>query len=203
MVHTPFALHEVTRYGRGGIAAIACFACLWPSVFGARPVQVVLVRGPDAPDGFDLALVSTDLCHPRPARRAVCGQVAGGGLLPPDPPGRRCRSDPQPHPPGGRAHRPLRPCVLQPGDHLVHPLRPCSHRPGRPPRAEDLKADSASDLEFSHYERGREPLGWPLASGSGRPPRRSWVRLLCRDWVSCEVGWPGGWWVRIVFPVRM
>jgi DDE superfamily endonuclease len=61
MVTTPFALHQVTRYGHGGIAAIACFTCLWPSVFGTRPVQVVLVRAPDTPDGFDLALVTTDL----------------------------------------------------------------------------------------------------------------------------------------------
>jgi hypothetical protein len=61
MVHTPFGLLQVTRYGRCGIAAVAHFTCLWPSVFGARPVHVVLVRDPDAPDGFDLALVSTDL----------------------------------------------------------------------------------------------------------------------------------------------
>ena len=60
-VTTPFALHQVTRYGHNGLAAIACFACLWPAVFGTRPVQVVLVRPPDAPDGFDLALVCTDL----------------------------------------------------------------------------------------------------------------------------------------------
>jgi DDE superfamily endonuclease len=61
MVTTPFALAPVTRYGHGGTAAIAGFTCLWPSVFGARPVHVVLVRAPAAPDGFDLALVSTDL----------------------------------------------------------------------------------------------------------------------------------------------
>jgi hypothetical protein len=61
MVHTPFALLAVTRYGRCGIAAVAHFTCLWPSVFGARPVHVVLVRNPEAPDGFDLALISTDL----------------------------------------------------------------------------------------------------------------------------------------------
>jgi DDE superfamily endonuclease len=61
MVTTPFALHQVTRYGQGGLAAIACFTCLWPAVFGTRPVHVVLVRAPDAPDGYDLALVSTDL----------------------------------------------------------------------------------------------------------------------------------------------
>jgi hypothetical protein len=30
-------------------------------VFGTRPVNVVLVRDPAAPDGFDLALVTTDL----------------------------------------------------------------------------------------------------------------------------------------------
>src|SRR6266540_5914647 len=61
MVTTPFALHQVTRYGHNGLAAIACFACLWPAVFATRPVNVVLVRHPQAPDGFDLALVSTDL----------------------------------------------------------------------------------------------------------------------------------------------
>jgi hypothetical protein len=61
LVATPFALHQVIRYGHHGIVAIACFTCLWPTVFGTRPVQVVLVRAPEAPDGFDLALVSTDL----------------------------------------------------------------------------------------------------------------------------------------------
>jgi DDE superfamily endonuclease len=61
LVTTPFALHQVTRYGQGGLAAVAGFACLWPAVLGTRPVNVVLVRAPDAPDGFDLALVTTDL----------------------------------------------------------------------------------------------------------------------------------------------
>ena len=61
MVTTPFALLAVARYGRGGLAAVAHFTCLWPSVFGARPVHLVLVRDPQAPDGFDLALVTTDL----------------------------------------------------------------------------------------------------------------------------------------------
>jgi hypothetical protein len=35
--------------------------CLWPGVFGPRPVKVVLVRPPGAPDGYDLALATTDL----------------------------------------------------------------------------------------------------------------------------------------------
>jgi len=74
LVHTPFALHEVTRYGHGGIAATAHFTCLWPAVFGTRPVNVVLVRDPAAPDGFDLALVSTDLAAT--AARLVCRYAA-------------------------------------------------------------------------------------------------------------------------------
>jgi DDE superfamily endonuclease len=47
-------------YGRPRTVALTGFTCLWPSVFGARPVQVVLVRAPDAPDGYELALVSTE-----------------------------------------------------------------------------------------------------------------------------------------------
>jgi hypothetical protein len=53
-------------------AVVCCYAtkrtvelssrvCLWPTVFGAQPVRVVLVRAPGAPDGYELALVSTDL----------------------------------------------------------------------------------------------------------------------------------------------
>jgi DDE superfamily endonuclease len=61
MTATPFALQTVGLYGRKRTRAICCFTCLWPAVFATRPVKVVLVRSPDAPDGFDLALVSTDL----------------------------------------------------------------------------------------------------------------------------------------------
>jgi hypothetical protein len=35
--------------------------CLWPTVLGAQPVRVVLVRSPGAPDGYEPALVSTAL----------------------------------------------------------------------------------------------------------------------------------------------
>jgi hypothetical protein len=43
------------------VVELACFRCLWYGPFGPRPIQVVLVRAPGAPDGYDLALVSTDL----------------------------------------------------------------------------------------------------------------------------------------------
>jgi hypothetical protein len=51
----------VTRYGRTEQVAITVLRCLWPGVFGTRPVQVTLVRDPAAPDGYELALASTDL----------------------------------------------------------------------------------------------------------------------------------------------
>src|SRR6266536_3809188 len=61
VVKTLEEVHQVTRYGHNGLAAVAGFTCLWPAVLATRPVHVVLVRAPDAPDGFDLALVTTDL----------------------------------------------------------------------------------------------------------------------------------------------
>jgi hypothetical protein len=51
----------VACYGERTLVEVACFRCLWYGTFGPRPVQVVLVRAPGAPDGYDLALVSTDL----------------------------------------------------------------------------------------------------------------------------------------------
>ena len=51
----------VACYGELRVVGLACFRCLWYGTFGPHPVQVVLVRAPGAPDGYDLALVSTDL----------------------------------------------------------------------------------------------------------------------------------------------
>jgi hypothetical protein len=51
----------VACYGEHRQVELACWRCLWYGTFGPRPVQVVLVRAPGAPDGYDLALVSTDL----------------------------------------------------------------------------------------------------------------------------------------------
>jgi hypothetical protein len=39
---------------------VATITCLWYSVFGSRPVQVVLIREPGTHHGYDLALVVTD-----------------------------------------------------------------------------------------------------------------------------------------------
>lgn len=49
----------VTVAGRGQTAVLSVRG-LWYSVFGARPVQVVLARDPDNTDGYQIAIVSTD-----------------------------------------------------------------------------------------------------------------------------------------------
>jgi hypothetical protein len=51
----------VVGYGQQHTVELAVWRCVWYGVFGPCPVQVVLVRAPGAPDGYDLALVSTDL----------------------------------------------------------------------------------------------------------------------------------------------
>jgi hypothetical protein len=55
-----FAQVTVTRYGKTETVQAAARTCLWHSVFGTRPVQVILVRDRSA-SGYDLALVTTDL----------------------------------------------------------------------------------------------------------------------------------------------
>jgi len=49
----------VTRYGKTATVQAAAITCLWYTVFGSRPVTVVLIRDTSA-TGYDLALVSTD-----------------------------------------------------------------------------------------------------------------------------------------------
>ncbi len=54
-----FSQVTVTRYGRTETVAAAVVTCLWYSVFGSRPVTVVIVR--DKPgSGLGIALVTTD-----------------------------------------------------------------------------------------------------------------------------------------------
>jgi hypothetical protein len=60
---TSVAWHKVRVrcYGQTHTKELSSLVCLWPTVFGAQPVRIVLVRAPGAPDGYELALVSTDL----------------------------------------------------------------------------------------------------------------------------------------------
>src|SRR6266516_2709479 len=50
----------VRRYGSTATIQAAAITCLWHGVFGARPVQVILVRD-RVQAGYDLALATTDL----------------------------------------------------------------------------------------------------------------------------------------------
>ncbi len=56
---TAFTQVTVTRYGKAAAVHAATVTCLWPTVFGARQVTVVLIRDRSAA-GYDLALVTTD-----------------------------------------------------------------------------------------------------------------------------------------------
>ncbi|MBV9384556.1 MAG: transposase [Streptosporangiaceae bacterium] len=56
---TGFAPVTVTRYGKAATIHAVAVTCLWPSVFGTRPVTVVLIRDKPA-TGYDLALITTD-----------------------------------------------------------------------------------------------------------------------------------------------
>ena len=62
-----FSQVTVTRYGKTETISAAALTCLWYSVFGARRVQVILIRDRSG-TGYDLALVTTDL-------RATAAQV--------------------------------------------------------------------------------------------------------------------------------
>jgi hypothetical protein len=55
---TEFSQVTVTRYGKTAVIQAAAVTCLWYSVFGSRPVTVVLVRD-KSKTGLDLALVTT------------------------------------------------------------------------------------------------------------------------------------------------
>jgi hypothetical protein len=52
---------RVRCYGTTREVDLLVIRCLWYGVLGRQPVQVILVRAAGAPDGYDLALVSTDL----------------------------------------------------------------------------------------------------------------------------------------------
>lgn len=47
-------------HGRGEVMTLV-IDCLWYSVFGSRPIRVVIVRKPGDVEGYDIALISTDL----------------------------------------------------------------------------------------------------------------------------------------------
>ena len=65
----------VAHYGKTASIQAAGVTCLWHSVFGTRPVTVVLIRD-RTKTGYDLALVTTDTAA-SPAQ-AIQRYAAGG-----------------------------------------------------------------------------------------------------------------------------
>jgi hypothetical protein len=62
-----FTSFRVTRYQRTDTVHLAETTCLWYGSFHTRTVRVILLRDDDTSDGYDLALVTTDLATPAPA----------------------------------------------------------------------------------------------------------------------------------------
>ena len=118
----------VTRYRKTAAVHAAAFTCLWHSVSGSRPVQVILVR--------DRSRGRLRHCpghhgpgrEPRPGHRAVRGEMVHRGRVRGRQAGLRRRAGPQPHRPRGPRHRPVHPDLPVPGHPLVRHRRPRPRR---------------------------------------------------------------------------
>jgi hypothetical protein len=60
LVATPWQHAEVWCYSKPKTLKLTVRPCLWYGVLGAQPVQVVMCRPPHWPDGYQLAIVTTD-----------------------------------------------------------------------------------------------------------------------------------------------
>ena len=177
MVTTPFALAPVTRYDRRGTAAIVCFTCLWPSVFGAHPVHVVLVRDPPRPTASTWRWCSPTFQPPRP------------GWLNATPPGGRWRSGSarpaktlaSARPAVVPAQRSSEPCrsgwSATAWRSSGTPARPCPHRRCCPPRTSALVQDQARPVSGRRAHKAPPgAAGRAISPGScplSRPYRKS------------------------------
>jgi hypothetical protein len=116
---TAFTPVTVTRYRKTAPCRPPMSPCLWYTVLGPGPVQVVVVRGdsrtrrPRPRPGHHRT--GRHLC---PGHRTVCRPVERSGHR-----GRkaglRCRAGPQPHRPRGPGHCPIHSVLPVPGRHLV------------------------------------------------------------------------------------
>jgi hypothetical protein len=61
MTRYQWAPVQVRCYGKTLNRAVLALRCLWYGALGGQLVQVILSRAVGAPDGYQLALVTTDL----------------------------------------------------------------------------------------------------------------------------------------------
>jgi hypothetical protein len=114
-------------YGQTLQREVLAIGCLWYGALKAQPVQVVLSSPVGAPDGYELALATTDLAAtPAQVIEALQPPLGSRNRILGQPPSRRRRPGPHPHPhpPLGGAPDPLRAGRCEPGDRLVRPPRP-------------------------------------------------------------------------------
>jgi len=144
-----FTQVTVTRYGKTATIQAAALTCLWHSVFGTRPVTVVLIRD-KSKTGYDLALVTTDtaasVAHVI-ERYAGRWPVGGDRRQQAD---LRRRAGPQSHRPRRRTGHPV-PARL-PGNrrHLVRHRRPRPRRRARSPRPRPLVHRQGPAIDRRH-----------------------------------------------------
>ena len=145
-----FAPVTVTRYGATATVGAAAVTCLWYSVFGTRPVTVVLIRD-RARTGYDLALVTTDAAAS--AAQVIERYASKWSIGDRDrrrQAGLQRRAGPQPDRPRGRAHHPVPDRLPGRRRHLVRHRRPRPRRRRRPPRPRALVHQQGPALHRGH-----------------------------------------------------
>jgi hypothetical protein len=181
---------------------LAVWRCLWYGTFGPQPVQVVLVRPPGRPDGYELVLVATDLDATQPS-----GLNGYAMRSPSKTPARSPASTrPAPHPSGRRSHRAVRPAVPEPDDLLVRAGRRRPRRCSPPTAPALLVPDEARPIGGRHARSGaprahRRPVSASSprrAHHSGNPHGRAGVGL--RRGMKCESRGGGTWRQRVRRP---
>jgi hypothetical protein len=158
-------------YGQTQQREVLAIHCLWYGALKAQPVQVVLSRPVGAPDGYQLALATTDLAATQPRSSnatATAGQQKPHSWTAPS---RWRRPGPHPHPALRGAPDPLRAGLCEPGDRLVRPPRPprhdlAAHR-ARAPWYRTKRTVSVADM-LAALRRAllAAPAGRPISAGS-------------------------------------
>ena len=148
---TEWVKSPVCRYAKTEQAMVHAFQCLWYEAFAQQPVQVILIKDDSKPQGYELALIATDLkATPRAADRTLRTPLADRGRLRRRQTSRRRRRGSQPDQERRRADRPVPVHLHDPHDHLVRALRPRPRRRRLPPPALPLVSHQDHPLLRRH-----------------------------------------------------
>ena len=157
---TAFTPVTVARYGKTAAISAAALTCLWPSVFGTRPVTVVLIRDRSAA-GYDLPW--SPPIPPPPPRRSSSGTRPGGAS--------RSRSKTP-----GRSSAPGRPATAPPArssgpSRSSSPARPSPPAGTPPPGTTPPTWQTTGPAPPGTPARpSRRPPTWPPSSAASSSP---------------------------------